>query len=225
MIRLMLASVVGVLWGAPTLCAQLCGQGYDAQVASIHARADRLSGDKPRLVLIGSSSFRFWPATDTVFSHFEVVNAGFGGSCFQDAWRLRDTLIYALNPDLLLIYEGDNDVHDRIPVDDIVTTASLLLEDLSMRMPNLEVVVVAPKASPARYHLKTDYLALNASLRLTTMNRGAHWVDFWEVQHRDDGTLRDELFIADRLHLSDIGYDVWVRELRRQLPWLDPAQP
>ena len=67
--------------------------------------------------------------------------------------------------------------------------------------------------------------ALNESLRLATMNRGAHWVDFWDVQHRDDGTLRDELFIADRLHLNNEGYEVWVRELRRLLPWLDPAQP
>ena len=225
MIRLMLALVVGGMWGDPTLCAQLCGQDYEAQVADIHARANRLEGNKPRLVMLGSSSFRFWPSTDTVFSHFDVVNAGFGGSCFLDAWRLRDTLIYALNPDVLLIYEGDNDVHDRIPVDDIVASASLLLEDVSTRMPNLEVVVVAPKASPARYHLKADYLALNESLRLATVNHGAHWVDFWEVQHREDGTLRDDLFIADRLHLNDKGYEVWVHELRRMLPWLDPAQP
>ena len=225
MIRLTLVSVVGVLWGASSLCAQLCGQDYDAQVAAIHARADQLKDEQPRLVLLGSSSFRFWPSTDTVFSHFEVVNAGFGGSCFQDAWRLRDTLVYALNPDVLLIYEGDNDLHDRVPIDDIVTTASALLQEVLLRMPDLEVVVVAPKASPARYHLKAEYLELNASLRLLAMDLGAHWVDFWDVQHRDDGTLRDELFIADRLHLNDEGYEVWVRELRRLLPWLDPAQP
>ena len=154
MIRLMLASVVGVLWGAPSLCAQLCGQDHDAQVSAIHARADQLKDEQPRLVLLGSSSFRFWPSTDTVFSHFEVVNAGFGGSCFQDAWRLRDTLVYALNPDVLLIYEGDNDLHDRVPIDDIVTTASAFLQEVLLRMPDLDVVVIAPKASPARYHLK-----------------------------------------------------------------------
>ena len=155
--------VVWLLWRAQPLSAQLCGQDYSAHVVAIHARANQLSGEKPRLVLLGSSSFRFWPETDTVFSHFDVVNAGFGGSCFQDAWRLRDTLIYALNPDVLMIYEGDNDVHDRIPLDDIVTTASALLEDVSVRMPSLDVVVVAPKASPARYHLKAAYLELNTS--------------------------------------------------------------
>ena len=217
--------VAGLLWHTQPLTAQLCGRNYDAQVADIHARADQLKGEQPRLVLLGSSSFRFWPETDTVFSHFEVVNAGFGGSCFQDVWRLRDTLIYALNPDVLMIYEGDNDLHDRVPIDDILATASMLLEDVFLRMPSLDVVVVAPKASPARHQLKDEYLELNASLRLLAMNHGAHWLDFWDVQHREDGTLRDDLFIADRLHLNDEGYEVWVHELRRRLPWLDPAQP
>ena len=217
--------VAWMLWLVQPLNAQLCGQDYSARVGAIHTHATQLKGEKPRLVLLGSSSFRFWPETDTVFSHFDVVNAGFGGSCFQDAWRLRDTLIYALNPDVLMIYEGDNDMHDRVPIDDIVTTASALLEDVSVRMPNLDVVVVAPKASPARYHLKAAYLELNTSLRLLAMDHGAHWVDFWDVQHRGDGALREDLFISDRLHLNDEGYEVWVRELRRQLPWLDPAQP
>ena len=219
---------LGVAWvfsHTQPLNAQPCGLDYDTQVAAIHDQANQLNDERPRLVLLGSSSFRFWPETDTVFSQFEVVNAGFGGSCFQDAWRLRDTLIYALNPDILMVYEGDNDLHDRIPIDDIVATASMLLEDVSLRMPDLDVVVVAPKASPARYHLKSQYLQLNASLRLLAMDHGAHWLDFWDVQHREDGTLREDLFIADRLHLNDEGYEVWVRELRRQLPWLDPAQP
>lgn len=221
--RMVLA--LGVFWWCSALNAQLCGQDYEAQVASIHTQANQLDGARPRLVMLGSSSFRFWPDTDTVFSHYDVVNAGFGGSCFQDAWRMRDTLIYALNPNVLLIYEGDNDVHDGVPVHQIVGTASMLLDEVSVVMPELEVVVVAPKASPARYHLKKNYLELNASLRFVAMDHGAHWVDFWDVQHREDGALREDLFIKDRLHLNNKGYAVWVQELRRQLPWLVGIKP
>ena len=127
--------VAGLLWHTQPLNAHVWPRLQ--RPSGGHPRPCRpIEGEQPRLVLLGSSSFRFWPATDTVFSHFEVVNAGFGGSCFQDAWRLRDTLIYALNPDVLMIYEGDNDLHDRVPIDDIVATASLLLEDVSMRMPD-----------------------------------------------------------------------------------------
>ena len=211
-----------LLWAPHTLIAQLCGQSYDSRIAAIHKAAKQLDGRQPRLLLAGSSSIRKWPQTDTVFSQFDVVNAGFGGSCFSDLWALRDTLIYALRPQVLVVYEGDNDLSDGVPSEDILEVANRLLEELSRRLPETEVVVIAPKASRARHHLASTYLTLNRELRLVAMNHGAHWVDFWGVQHHADGTLRDDLFVADRLHLNDLGYAVWVRELRRQLPWLDP---
>lgn len=210
------------LWAPQTCIAQLCGQSYDNRIASIHNAAQQLEGLKPRLVLTGSSSIRKWPQTDTVFSQYDVVNAGFGGSCFSDLWALRDTLIYALRPDVLVVYEGDNDLSDGVLSEDILEVASRLLDEVSRRLPATEIVVIAPKASRARHHLASAYLALNQELRLVAMHNGAHWVDFWDVQHQADGTLRDDLFVADRLHLNDLGYAVWVRELRRQLPWLNP---
>lgn len=213
------------LW-VPHFCsAQLCGQPYDARIDQIHTAAQQLEGHRPRLVLTGSSSIRKWPQTDTVFARYDVVNAGFGGSCFSDLWRLRDTLIYALLPDVLVVYEGDNDLSDGVPAAEILTVADQLLEEVSRRLPDTDIVVIAPKASRARHHLASAYLSLNEGLRVVAMNHGAHWVDFWEVQHRSDGTLRDDLFVADRLHLNDLGYAIWVDELRRQLPWLDPNAP
>ena len=208
---------------APKNCvAQLCGQSYDSRIAQIHQAAQHLEGQKPRIVLTGSSSIRKWPQTDSVFAHFDVVNAGFGGSCFSDLWALRDTLIYALRPDVLVVYEGDNDLSDGVPSEDILDVADQLLEEVSRRLPDTDIVVIAPKASGARQHLASAYLSLNKKLRVVAMNHGTHWVDFWEVQHRADGILRDDLFVADQLHLNDLGYTVWVDELRRQLPWLDP---
>ena len=210
------------LWAPETCMAQLCGQSYDSRITAIHSAARQLEGHKPRLVLTGSSSIRKWTHADTAFSQYDVVNAGFGGSCFSDLWALRDTLIYALRPEVLVIYEGDNDLSDGVPSEDILDVADRMLEELSRRMPQTAIVVLAPKASRARHHLASAYLALNRELRLVAMDHGAHWVDFWDAQHHDDGTLRDDLFVADRLHLNDLGYAVWVRELRRQLPWLDP---
>ena len=153
--------------GAPQICtAQLCGQSYDNRIAHIHTAAQQLDGTRPRLVLTGSSSIRKWPQTDTVFSQYDVVNAGFGGSCFSDLWALRDTLIYALRPDVLVVYEGDNDLSDGVPAADILEVADQLLDELSRRLPSTEVIVIAPKASRARHHLTSAYLALNRKLRL-----------------------------------------------------------
>lgn len=204
------------------LLAQFCGAGYDDAISRIQHEASCLRGEQERLVLVGSSSFRFWSQTDTVFAQYEVVNAGFGGSCFADLWRLREHLIYALQPDVLLVYEGDNDLFDGVPEHLILNTASRLLQELAQKLPSTRVVVVAPKASPARYHLSKAYLSLNAKLKSLVGDCDATWVDFWSAQHKANGALRDDLFLADQLHLNPTGYAVWVQSLREQVAWLDP---
>ena len=201
---------------------QFCGQNHASAVRNIHASTRGLAGEKPRLVMVGSSTIRTWPSPDTAFSQFDVVNAGFGGSCFSDLWMLRDTLIYALQPEVLMIYEGDNDLVDGVPEHDILATAEQLLHELSARLPQTAVVVVAPKASPARYHLAPAYLNLNEGLKQVAERHGAVWVDCWDAQHMDTGAVRDDLFVADGVHFNSQGYAVWVRELKRQAPWLDP---
>ena len=216
--------VVGI-WSlvvASSSLAQFCGAGYDDAIQRIQREAFLLQGDQERLVMVGSSSFRFWPQTDTVFALYDVVNAGFGGSCFEDLWRLREPLIYALQPDVLLVYEGDNDLFDGVAEPIILDAASRLLQELAQKLPATRLVVVAPKASPARYHLSKDYMSLNAKLKSIVEEQGATWVDFWGAQHKEDGTLRDDLFLSDQLHLNPKGYTVWVESLRKQVPWLDP---
>jgi hypothetical protein len=157
---------------------------------------------------VGSSSFRFWPQTDTVFAHYDVVNAGFGGSCFEDLWRLRGPLIYSLEPDVLLVYEGDNDLFDGVPEPLILDAASRLLQELAQKLPATRLVVVAPKASPARYHLSKDYMSLNAKLKSIVENRvprgwtfGAHstkktepFATIYSLQINFTSTTKDTLF-------------------------------
>ena len=206
------------VWG------QLCNRNYDRRIATIHQVARNQEGLKPRLVLTGSSTIRRWAQTDSLFPQFDVVNAGFGGSCFADLWHLRDTLIYALHPDVLLIYEGDNDLSDRVNPDSILWHASLLLDEVGRRLPLTRVVVIAPKPSIARRHLSQEYISLNQRLRALAMDQGASWVNFWDAQHHPDGLLREDLFVQDGLHLNREGYAVWVDELRQQGPWLNPSK-
>ncbi|MGB1383917.1 MAG: GDSL-type esterase/lipase family protein [Flavobacteriales bacterium] len=203
--------------------SQLCGQEYGPHIDAIHSMASELPGERERLVMVGSSTFRLWPRTDTVFSHFEVVNAGFGGSCFSDLWRLRESLIFGLKPNVLVIYEGDNDLSDGLPTSEVFRVADLLLDDVSRRLPETRVVLVAPKPSPARAYLQDHYLSLHQHLEPLCREHSVVWVNFWDVMH-DGGRLREEWFLQDQLHLNNDGYSAWTKELREQVPWLDPAR-
>ena len=209
---------------ADNACGQLCGQDYGGQVAAIHRKAGQLSGGQPRLLLVGSSTIRFWPNAEESFPDYRVVNAGFGGSCYSDLWLLRDMLIFAFQPDALIIYEGDNDLNDRVSVSDILTSARLLFDEIRNRLPNTKVVVVAPKPSLARQQLSENYQVLNDSLGRLTAQKGFSFLNLWSAMHRPNGVVNEDLFIADGLHMNQSGYDLWVTEMHRQLSWLAPEK-
>ena len=115
---LTLGFVPQVVWG------QFCGQSYDTRIAAIHRQAEQLPGHQPTLLLTGSSSIRLWPEAPEAFPQFDVINAGFGGSCYADLWALRDTLLFAFEPDVVVIYEGDNDLSDGLPQSEILSSAN-----------------------------------------------------------------------------------------------------
>ena len=223
--------LTSVLWIALTLCAvpqvargQFCGQSYEARIDAIHRQAGQLPGHQPTLLLTGSSSIRLWPDAPEAFPQFEVINAGFGGSCYSDLWALRDTLLFAFEPDVVVIYEGDNDLSDGLPQSEILSSAQALFADIAQRLPDANVVVLAPKPSLARQHLAEECRQLSEALGQEARRLGFAFVDFWDVMHLADGALDAGLFVGDGLHLNQKGYDTWVETLRRELPWLDPRR-
>ena len=179
---------------------------------------------QPLLLLTGSSSIRLWPDASEAFPQFEVINAGFGGSCYSDLWALRDTLLFAFEPDVVVIYEGDNDLSDGVPQSEILHSANDLFADLAQRLPDTKVVVLAPKPSLARRHLAQEYRALSQALGQKAQRHGFAFVNFWDVMHLPDGALNEAYFVADGLHLNKEGYGVWIDALRRAAPWLAPGK-
>ena len=176
------------------------------------------------MLLTGSSSIRLWPEAPEAFPQFEVINAGFGGSCYSDLWALRDTLLFAFDPDVVVIYEGDNDLSDGLPQSEILSSANALFADLAQRLPDTKVVVLAPKPSRARRQLAEECRLLSDALGQVARRHEFAFVDFWDAMHLADGTLDAGLFVGDGLHLNQRGYDAWVATLRRELPWLDPSR-
>ena len=222
-------ALTSALWLTLTLAVvpqlvqgQFCGQSYATRIAAIHRQAEQLPGHQPTLVLTGSSSIRLWPEAPEAFPQFEVINAGFGGSCYADLWALRDTLLFAFEPDVVVIYEGDNDLSDGLPQGEILESASKVFADIAKRLPNTKVVVLAPKPSLARRHLAEECRTLSKALVQEVRRHNFSFVDFWDAMHLADGTLDESLFVGDGLHLNQGGYDVWVSTLRNALPWLDP---
>ena len=65
---------------------------------------------KSVVVFAGSSSIKMWKDVQEYYPDYNVLNHGFGGSEFSDLIYYYDLLIRESAPDILFIYEGDNDI-------------------------------------------------------------------------------------------------------------------
>ena len=188
-----------------------CGQNYDRDVRRIVKASEKLPHEKTRIVFAGSSTFRLWDNMAESFPEYEVVNAGIGGSCFDDLYRYKEQLISDTKPDILVIYEGDNDIvylEDGKPrsASKIYKDASELMEWLRENHPELPVYFLSPKPSPSRWAYLAKYSAVNKTLKtLSEVYFNYTFIDCWPVLTDANGQVDSSLFIADMLHLNDEG--------------------
>jgi uncharacterized protein (DUF1684 family)/lysophospholipase L1-like esterase len=192
-----------------------CGANYDEQVQKIVSKANHLPHHESRIVFAGSSTFRLWENMAESFPNYEVINAGIGGSCFEDLYAYREELISATNPDILVIYEGDNDIahqyenHEIPSSKGIVKHAYELFLWIKSNHPEMEVIFLSPKPSPLRWKYRSTYFKINQELeKLCTDYFGFKFVNCWPDLTDDNGDVLNQYFQKDQLHLNNIGNEV-----------------
>ncbi len=174
--------------------------------------------DKRNIVLFtGSSSIRFWASLAADFPKQNVVNRGFGGSEMSDLVYFADKLIVPYRPKQIFIYEGDNDIGNGKKPEEILSNASKLLALIREKLPRkTRVVFISPKPSILRWSLKDKYEAFNQELQAwTKQNKYVTYVDVWAPMLKADGTVRQDLFLEDGLHMNEKGYVIWTRVIAR----------
>ncbi len=190
---------------------------FEKEVDSIVAH--NLSVDRKDLILFtGSSSIRMWADLKKAFPEHNVVNLGFGGSAMADLLYFTDKIILQFKPKQILIYEGDNDISMGRTPEQILGAADSILARIRQELPKTEVVFISPKPSISRWHLKEKYETFNMRLQAWTKKKSnVRYADVWTPMLKKDGSVRDDIFLADNLHMNDKGYAIWTAALRKYL--------
>lgn len=172
------------------------------------------STNKPLLLFTGSSSIRMWRDLPNYFPDHEVLNMGFGGSQMSDLLFYLDDLVIARQPDQVFLYEGDNDIAEGKKVRRIMRDTRRLLRRLRRALPDVPVVLIAAKPSPARWSLQPGYEKLNKRFsRMATRKANVTFADIWPVMLNEQGVPEPSIFIEDQLHMNAAGYDLWMEVL------------
>jgi len=180
------------------------------EVEDIQNRAFERESDKPLAVFTGSSSVRMWTGLEDSFPDYQVLNNGFGGSEFTDLIHFKEELIYSYNPDILFLYEGDNDIANGKSPAEILAAAAFLFADIRTRLPKTDIYFISPKPSISRWQLKDDYVAINQFFKeISEFDDKLTYIDVWTPMLDESGEVRKDLFIEDDLHMNATGYEIW----------------
>jgi hypothetical protein len=86
------------------------------------------------------------------------------------------------------------------------------------RLPETRLVYIAIKPSPKRWGVVHLARAANALIKAECVeNDRLSFVDVDTPMIGDDGQPLPELFVDDKLHLSDAGYELWTQLVRPHL--------
>ena len=171
--------------------------------------------DKPLIIFSGSSSIRFWIDLDKDFIEYDILNRGFGGSIFSDLNYFINELIIKHNPDLIVLYEGDNDIAFNIPTKYIYDDFKKSYELIRKKNENVPIIYIAPKPSPARWDKKNKYDELNNLIKeFCKMKQKTYYFDTWSIMIDNEGNIPKKYFWTDMLHMNKSGYQIWKKNLK-----------
>jgi lysophospholipase L1-like esterase len=166
-------------------------------------------------LFIGSSSFRLWKSFDADTKGMNAFNRGFGGSTFKDALYYFDRMVVKYQPSWVFVYEGDNDLASGQSPEEIAAQFEEFSSRLAKQVPGAKLVFVSARPSLARETMKAKQQDLNQRIAAISAKKKGHFViDMHSPFYNVDGSMMQDIFVADKLHLNEKGYAIFAKQIQ-----------
>ena len=172
------------------------------------------------ILFIGSSSIRRWETMATDMTPYRTIRRGYGGAKFTDMGVFADRIVTPHQYRGLVMFVGNGVTgtpEDHTP-DQIEELARYIVDVSQKHQTDAPVFLIEITPCEKRFDAWPKIRQVNARLReiaLSTPN--TYFIPTASHYLKTDGTPRAELFVSDRLHLSERGYELWSSLIRRRL--------
>ncbi len=158
---------------------------------------------------------------DEWFPDLRVIDFGIAGSTTDDLLSRLDEVVQA-DPDELVLLIGTEDLSRRGSVEHIVRNIETALVTLRRELPGTRLLLIS--ILPRGHEFADRIHEANRHLWQFVATVHGQYLDAWPGLALEDGEL-NPVYTADRLHLNDDGYQVWLGELRPALERLRDQPP
>ena len=171
-----------------------------------------------QILLVGSSTFRFWVTSKEDLSSYPTINRGFGGSQMSDVNYYFDRIVSKYKPKMILVYEGDNDLASGKSGETVFEDFKIFAEKVRSQLPNSKVGYCSIRPSIARTNMRDKQVQANQLINdFCKKNKGFYFIDIYKEYFLPNGDLMPDVFVADKLHLNKEGYKIWAKATRKFL--------
>ncbi len=169
------------------------------------------------ILFVGSSSFTKWTDMQHYFPEYTIINRGFGGSSLPDVIRYAPDIIFPYHPKQIVIYCGENDLaaSDAISTQLVFSRFKKLFSIIRKNNPAVPVAFVSLKPSPSRQRLWVRMSTTNKLIKnYLGSKKNIAFIDVYHKMFTATGTIMQDIFIEDKLHMNAKGYAIWAKAIQ-----------
>lgn len=144
---------------------------------------------------------------------YDVINLAVSGNTTADLLTGLDAVV-AVNPDVVVVEAGTNDISDRRTDEYVVRNLEMTLCILRRRLPQAGILVQS--VLPRERDFAETICSVNRHLWQFAPTEHAQFLDLWPALAGQDGELIPA-YAVDTLHLTAEGYHAWLTALRPAL--------
>jgi lysophospholipase L1-like esterase len=172
------------------------------------------------IIFAGSSSIKLWSTLARDMAPFPVIQRGFGGSKLSDVAVYADR-IFKPHPCRAIVLFVANDIagraQDKSP-EEVAELFKNIVKTIRKSHPETPVFWIEVTPSSSRWNAWPRIQEATSLIRKVCekqKNTYSIRTDFAFLN--ETGKPKDELFVADKLHLNPSGYAVWTEIIKKEL--------
>ena len=193
-------------------------QNFASEITNFEKQDSISMPEMGQILLVGSSTFRFWTTSKEDLTGYSTINRGFGGSQMSDVNYYFDRIVSKYKPKMILVYEGDNDLAAGESVESVFNDFKIFADKVKQQIPDSKVGYCSIRPSIARTNMRDKQIQVNQMINnYCKQNKGFYFIDIYKDYFLPNGDLMPDVFIADKLHLNKQGYEIWTKATRKFL--------
>ena len=167
------------------------------------------------ILFTGSSSIVYWKNLEEHMNPLAVLNRGFGGSQIPDVTHYVDRIVVPYEPKAIVFYAGENDitgllVSKKKTAEEVATSFTQFCDKGITAYKSIPIYFISIKPPKRRKKFWPEMEKANRLIEnFCSLNENLHYINIVDPMLYSNGTVNNDLFKWDGIHLNKKGYEIW----------------